>query len=437
MYQEVKKMSSKKKIELSILIAVLIWGMIFLIDYFRYDNGKPPIFAVKSVDDYYTDGEVRQWYGLGYVYREYDRLPIKRVEFVPFWVMKEDPEDRGALPPTHQNYEVPENKSKVYKYYGLLYFYDEDRRDLLGTYKCINSKNHCDMLVSGWDSYHLTATDYLEEDDNKFFGVERERYVFVDDSKEQNVKYGEEGYERIVYLFDIKNNKIVAKFADVKSSTSDTMNEYAYGLKRDYILKDWDTGKWGIVHFNLPKKDDLESEIEFEEVLPYEYDSITYDRDTGYYILSKDNKWYVYDMSKKEAVSAESVDPIYDVWENYNKSFYFKTGSKNENTGITSFKIYKINGELFLSESGVTVIMPRTNYFMYLSTQKNQLVFQEYDNDVVYTIPLYFNSLKKDDYTLPCFNLVKEKGNNLEIKVYHGSELDSQYDHEMIDIRYW
>ena len=115
MYQEVKKMSNKKKIELSILIAVLIWGMIFLIDYFRYDNGKHPIFAVKSVDDYYTDGEVRQWYGLGYVYREYDRLPIKRVEFVPFWVMKEDPEDRGALPPTHQNYEVPENKVTIKK----------------------------------------------------------------------------------------------------------------------------------------------------------------------------------------------------------------------------------------------------------------------------------------------------------------------------------
>ena len=133
MYQEVKQISKKKRIELIVLICILIWGVFLLVDYLRYDSGNPPIFAIKTVDDHYTDGEVREWVGLGYVYREYDRVPIKRVEFVPFWVLKENPEDRGELPVTHSGYDVPKNESKVYKYYGLLYFYNE-RNSLIGTY---------------------------------------------------------------------------------------------------------------------------------------------------------------------------------------------------------------------------------------------------------------------------------------------------------------
>ena len=68
-------------------MGILIWGVFLLVDYLRYDSGNPPIFAIKIVDDHYTDGEVREWVGLGYVYREYERVPIERVEFVPFWVL--------------------------------------------------------------------------------------------------------------------------------------------------------------------------------------------------------------------------------------------------------------------------------------------------------------------------------------------------------------
>jgi hypothetical protein len=435
MYREVKKINSKKRIELIVLVCILIWGVFVLVDYLRYDSGKPPIFALHTTREY-TDGEVREWVGLGYVYREYDRLPIKRVEFVPFWVVRENPEDRGELPVTHSNYEVPKNDHKLSKYYGLLYFYNS-RKNLIGTYKCINSNGQCNRMVSGWDEYHLTSHDYLERDDEKAFGIEGERYVFIDDSKEQNVKYGEKGYERIVYLYDIKDNVILAKFADVKSSSADANNLYSYGLNQDYILKDYKTGKWGIMHMSLPAEEDKRGKLTFEEVLPYEYDSITYDSDTNYYILAKDGKWFIYDMKLKKTVSAESVDPIYDVWENYNKSFYFKTGVTNEKTGVTSFKIFKINGEAFLTQPGISVVMARENYFMYLSSTENKLIFREYSMDIVYTIPLYFSSLKKDTYTLPCFELVKEKRNKLEFKIYKGSALDSGYDMEYIDIKYW
>ena len=308
MYQEVKQISKKKKIELLVLVAVLLWGIFLLVDYVRYDSGKPPIFAIKNTIKY-TDGEVREWLGIGYVYREYERVPITKVEFVPFWNLREEPEDRGELPVAHSNYDVPENKERKYKQYGLLYFYDDHRR-LIGTYKCINSNGECDRTKTGWDSYHLTEKDYLEKDDNKFLAVEENRYVFIDDSAKQNYPYGHELYTRIIYLYDIVNNEIVAKFADIKTSTDDESGDYSIGKDKNYILKDWETGKWGIRYLNTPPAEDTKTEIVLDEVLPYEYDSITYDKDTGYYILCKKGKWYVYDLKNKKTVSAESMDPI-------------------------------------------------------------------------------------------------------------------------------
>ena len=434
MYQEVKQISKKKRIELLVLVAVLVWGVFLLVDYVRYDSGKPPIFAIKSVKPY-TDGEVREWLGIGYVYREYERVPITKVEFVPFWVFREEPEDRGELPVAHSNYDVPENKERKYKQYGLLYFYDDHRR-LIGTYKCINSNGECDRTKTGWDSYHLTEKDYLEKDDNKFLAVEENRYVFIDDSAKQNYPYGHELYTRVIYLYDIVKNEIVAKFADIKTSVDDESGDYSLGKNKNYILKDWETGKWGIRYLNTPPAEDTKTEIVLDEVLPYEYDSITYDKDTGYYILCKKGKWYVYDLKNKKTVSAESMDPIYDVWENYNRSFYFKTGVTNNN-GVTTFKIYKIDGQEYFTESGVTVIMERETYYMYLSTTLNQLVFKEYSGDVVYTIPLYFTSLKKDSHTLPCFEVIEEKRKRLTIRVNKGSAIGSGYDSKYLDITNW
>ena len=152
--------------------------------------------------------------------------------------------------------------------------------------------------------------------------------------------------------------------------------------------------------------------------------------------MCKDGKWFIYDHKNKKPVSIESADPIYDIWENDNKSMYFKTGVTDE-SGNTTFKIYKISGESYFNEAGVTVIMPRESYFMYLSTAKNKLVFMDYSKEVKYEIPLYFNSLKKEDLTLPCFEIEKEKKNTITFKIYKGSALGSGYDGEYVDIRYW
>lgn len=435
MYHEVKKINKKKRIELLILVAVLIWGLFLLIDYVRYDSGKPPIFAIKNTIKY-TDGEVREWLGIGYVYREYERVPVTRVEFVPFWVLRENPKDRGELPVAHSGYEVPDNPDKKYKHHGLLYFYNKNKT-LIGTYKCINTSGDCDRVVSGWDDYHLAANEFFGKDDSKFLGMEEYRFVFIDDSANQNVPYGHKDYERIIYLFDIEKNEILAKFADVKSSIPDDKNNYSIAKNKNYILKDWDTGKWGIRYLNTPPKDDLKTELTLDEVLPYEYDSITYDKDTGYYILCKEGKWFIYDLKTKKVVSAESVEPIYDVWINYNNSYYFKTGVTNKASGETTFKIFKINGQEFFNETGVTVIYPKEDYYFYLSTYLNQIVFKEYSGDVVKTVPLYFTSLKHDGHTLPCFDIAEETSRKINIRVYHGSAIGSKYDTHYINTKNW
>lgn len=434
MYQEQKQISTRKKIELATILCVVVWCIFILVDYVRYDGGKPPIFAIKSVKTY-TDGEVREWFGLGYVYREYERIPINKTEFAPFWKLRENPVDRGELPTTHKNYQVPENRDRLSKYYGLLYFFNESR-SLVGTYKCINTDHDCNRVVSGWDDFHLTASDYLERDDERIMGVENERYVFIDDSKQQIMAYGEPGYERTIYLFDIVKNLVVAKFKDIKSSVVDENNEYSMGLNQNYILKDHDTGKWGLIHLKMPAKDDKKTEIALEEVLAYEYDSITYDKDTGYYILCKDGNWFIYDLENEKGVSANSSEPIYDVWMNTNRTYYFKTGV-TDSYGNTTFKIYNINGDTYFSEPGVTVVMARDTYFMYLSSGNNQLVFRDYSKDVLHTIPLYFSSIVRDTYTLPCFEVEKEKNNTLVLRIYRGSALGNSYDTKYLDIRYW
>jgi hypothetical protein len=81
--------------------------------------------------------------------------------------------------------------------------------------------------------------------------------------------------------------------------------------------------------------------------------------------------------------------------------------------------------------------MERETYYMYLSTTLNQLVFKEYSGDVVYTIPLYFTSLKKDSHTLPCFEVIEEKRKRLTIRVNKGSAIGSGYDSKYLDITNW
>ena len=97
MYQAPKKLSKQKMIELVILLVCIAWGILFIFNYLRYNDGKPPIMAL-HFNRKYDDGFVDEYISLGYVYRSYNRNSITREEFVPFWVMLENPQPAPDLP---------------------------------------------------------------------------------------------------------------------------------------------------------------------------------------------------------------------------------------------------------------------------------------------------------------------------------------------------
>ena len=47
MYNQPKKDTGAKKIEIIVIVIILAWAALFLIDYFRYTSGSKPIFAIK------------------------------------------------------------------------------------------------------------------------------------------------------------------------------------------------------------------------------------------------------------------------------------------------------------------------------------------------------------------------------------------------------
>ena len=153
MYEKKDPITKKKLIEVIVLICLIAWGLFFLIDYIRYSSGNPPIFAIPLTVKY-DDGTVKEYYGLGYVYRNYSRDSIHKIEFGPIWMPRQNPEATPDIPPTHQNYDVPENKARIEKYMGLIYFYNRKLK-LLGTYKCINSVVECNRAFSGYDKFNI------------------------------------------------------------------------------------------------------------------------------------------------------------------------------------------------------------------------------------------------------------------------------------------
>ena len=53
MYKVPQKASSKKIIEIGVLVLIVVWGCIFAYDYMRYSHGDKPKFAVcKTIDKY-------------------------------------------------------------------------------------------------------------------------------------------------------------------------------------------------------------------------------------------------------------------------------------------------------------------------------------------------------------------------------------------------
>lgn len=439
MYSQPKKMTTKKKIELLVLAVIVIWFIVFAINYVRYNDSKSLIFAIHLTHKY-DDGVTEEYVSLGYVYRRYKRNSVNREEMVPFWVVIENPKAEPDLPVIDPDYEVPENPRKQDKFRGLLYWFDA-HGDLQGTYKCINSDGYCQKAFGGTDVHDLKSKDPVTAGFEPItLGPIYDKFAFVDDSAPQDIKYGDPAYDRIVYLYRFLDPsldeegaelEILAKFSDVKESTIDENKQIGYGDDYRYIVKSMDNQKWGIIK--------IKKSGEIAEVLPYEYESITYDKDTGYYIMCKNNKWYVYDLNNKKVVSVESEYPIYDVWVNANKTEYIKVGIDRVvgSDEFTDFKVYRIDGKVLLDGDKITAIFPRGKYMFYITARDNYLRFVDYSKEELYKFKLNFWRLIHDDYTQPAFSIYNESENFLTLRVYDTRELSYNYDTVVINTRYW
>lgn len=427
MYNEKPKVPKKKIFEILGLIIFLCWIIMFLVDYLRYTESEHPLFALKIVSEY-SDGKVTEYYGLGYTYRLYERNAISKEELVPFWKLRENPPAEEDLPQTYSGYNIPNNPLREDKYMGLIYYYDQGFN--IGTYKCINTSASCNKATSGWDQYDIINNDYFTKRDPYKLEFAYKKYGWIDDSAEQNINYGETGYRRTIYLFDVEQNKILAKYSDIKDAGYDEIYDVGTGDDYKYIVREWNSTNWGIIH--------LKENGEIEEVLPFEYKSINIDYDTGYYMLNKDDKWYVYDLNKKEILSPEMDEPIFDVWINSNKTTYFKTGKHKivGNDEYTEFEIYRIDGKKFTGDDTYVGVLATKTYVMLIS-KDNYIKFIDYSTEEKKRIPIKFHSFKEDQYTNPCIKITSFKEKNMIIQVYNSSELGSGSEEVFIDTIYW
>ena len=444
MYQKPQPMSKNKKIEIAILVALIMWGIVFVINYVRYTHKKSLIFAIHITAKNYDDGEVEEYISLGYTYRMYRRTAITKEELVPFWVLRQNPKALPDLPVMEDDYNVPENRSRKEKYRGLLYYYNSER-ELIGTYKCVNTDIYCEKATGGHDEYDIVGKDPLTKTDPHVLEQFYDRFAFIDDSAKQDIAYGEAGYIRTVYLYQLGlpkgvkteadetyEAKILAKYADVKESNLDEEKLIASGDNYQFIVKSMDNNKWGIIK--------VSKEGEIEQVIPFEYESINYDRDTGYYIMKKTDSWYVYDLKKNEKVSAESYYPIYNVWKNDNQTYYFKNGQDRTvgEESFIDFKIYRLDGTTFLDSEHISCIGERGSYIMYITSNNNVLHFIDYGKTEKYKVQLKFSRMDYDEFSNPAFKIVSERDTSLRIDVYNGRALGTgDPEHLFINTGHW
>lgn len=423
MYEEPKKKSLSKLIEIGILIFLIFWGIVLLINYKRYCDTKAPILMIHSHKEY-DDGYTDNYIGLFYNIRYYRRISVTRDEMVPFWVMIENPEAAPDLPVPEKGYNVPENNYRQDKFRGLLYFYDNNH-ELIGTYKCINGNSTCDKAKTGWDTYNTEGNNpFIIEREHYYLDTMYDKYAWVDDSFQQTAKYGDPTYERIIYLFEInpKDPKILAKYADIKESTYDDYKSRADGYNHNYIVKSMDNGKWGVVK--------VKDNGTIEEVIPFEYDSITYDLDTKLYILCKDGVWHVKDFDKDVIISENINEPIYDVWRNSNLTYYYITGVSRNISGTEQmvFKAFKEDGTPFLNTEGITGIFPFKKCIMYVDSSDNMLKFMDYGKEVRHSIQLNFSLMIHDDVVHPAVEITEFDDTFVRLKVFKSHDKSNEFE---------
>ncbi len=424
MYSLEDKKKKRKILEIIGVVIILLWVLLFLIDYFRYDNNKKPLIVFKTNSTKFVDGTVTEYYSLGYVYREYKRRAIGTIELAPFWQKMQRPVPIDDFPITFKGYNVPDNDSLEIKYKGLIYFYNE--QDLVGTYKCLNTKTACDIAVSGEDKYNIKSFDPLNAlAVAPSFYVFDQNYAFIDDSFEQP-HANKVQYKRTIYLFNIKKNKIIAEYADIKYSVVNTENEFASSVDNNFIVMN-KSKKWGIVNIKDGK---------IKEVLPFEYESINYNQNTGYYILKKNNWFIIKDLTTKEIIG-DFIEPIINLYEDEERLIV--QAVINPELPTFSYKVSLVDGTEILNNPDIIQLAFHSGFITYV-TSDLFLTIIDYNGQKLINdkIKLYFNTFLTSEEALAAYKVeLLPDVKQVYITIPRSNAITSSYDTYYYNYETW
>ena len=363
-----KKILIRRIIVVSVISIVSLYTILFLIDQSRFKKGQKPLITFKEVTKTYNDGTVTSRYGLGWVFREYNRESLLDTEMVPFFKKIRQDYDAATtvdvnLPQVVTDYEIPDNTDELEKVDGVLFLYDGGR--LLDTYKCILSDSDCEIATS-----YLYSDEVSGMYDVKMSIVDK-RYSFIKEYQDK----GTENETSWVLLYDIKNKQVIAKYEDVHYSKQENGKGIIDSSK--YIIKK--NGLWGI---------DQVINGRISNVLDYRYYGINFYFNSKKYVLKSDNGYQIYDITSN-SMSDYITDKIEDIISNGSNTFYTTKTVSNDGVFYTLYDSKTLTS--VLGES-VSYIELHNNFIVYVKDSKLYLTDFNGTNLLDREIPLYFNN---------------------------------------------
>ena len=363
-----KKLLIRRIVVVSTILVVSLYTIFFLVDQSRFKKGQKPLITFKEVTKAYNDGTVTSRYGLGWVFREYNRESLLDTEMVPFWKRIRQDYDAATtvdsnLPQVVTGYEVPDNPDELEKVDGVIFLYDGGH--LLDTYKCILSDTDCEIATS-----YLYSDEVSGMYDVKMSIVDK-RYAFIREYQDK----GTENETSYVLLYDIKNKQILAKYEDIHYSKRENGKGIIDSSK--YIIKK--NGLWGI---------DQVINGRVSNVLDYRYYGINFYFNSKKYVLKSDEGYQIYDINAN-SFSNFITDKIEDIVGSGTNTFYT---TKTVNNDGVFYTLYNANTLESVLDNTASYIELHNGFIAYVRDNKLYLSDFSGNNLLDREIPLYFNN---------------------------------------------
>ncbi len=279
---------------------------------------------------------------------------------------------------------------------GNLYIYkDEEKENLLYTYKC-NNKNDITKTSTSFENCFLGKEKVLikrmlEGGSGGYLPVYNENYAFINDSVPLSLNQN-------IYLIDFKTNKKVGPYYNVDAGFYRSDKIYMVESNYTIIMAENNKKKFGI--FKIDKNS-------LTSVLKFENSSIRY-LDNNLLAKKDDNKYYLYNESGTELATSNNEIEAYlndyiIVKDSNNK---YRVDSKLGSIVSSSFKYIILGSKYF------AVLKDDNTIGLYKYTEPNKNVFA----DLVDPIKIEKTNDIKNSFMVvdsPNFKLIIYKNNNL------------------------